>query len=53
MMRCTVCGAEAVVQWRRRTSDKAATEAVGGCADHALSPAAAGYVHEATCTGPG
>lgn len=52
-MTCTVCGAEAVVQWRRRTSDKAAVEPVGGCADHALTPAAAGYVHEAACSGPG
>ncbi|WKV74214.1 hypothetical protein AW27_026285 [Streptomyces sp. PCS3-D2] len=52
-MICTTCGAEAVVQWRRRTPDKRATEPVGGCADHAMTPAAAGYVHEATCPGPG
>lgn len=47
------CGVEAVVQWRRRTPDTKATEPVGGCADHALTPAAAAHVHDATCTGPG
>ncbi|MFE2243917.1 hypothetical protein ACFXCU_30960 [Streptomyces virginiae] len=52
MMICATCGAEAVVQWRRRL-DKKDTEPVGGCADHAMTPAAAGFVHEATCTGPG
>ncbi|MFJ7269436.1 hypothetical protein ACIQV3_22790 [Streptomyces sp. NPDC099050] len=48
------CGADAVVQWRRRASDKGdTTVAVYACADHALSPEAAAYVHESWCAGPG
>lgn len=52
-MTCTTCGAEAVVQWRRLTPDETATEPVYGCADHALTPEAAGYTHRADCPGPG
>lgn len=48
------CGVEAVVQWRRRLPEAGDdTEPVYACADHALSPAAASYVHEASCSGPG
>lgn len=51
-MTCTSCGAEAVVQWRRLVPDSTDTEPVGGCAEHALAPAAAGYTHQAACPGP-
>ncbi|MGW5852079.1 hypothetical protein ACWFQ8_29735 [Streptomyces sp. NPDC055254] len=46
------CGAEAVVQWRRRRPNSQDTEPVYACMDHALVPEAAGYVHAADCTGP-
>lgn len=52
-MICTACGAVAVVQWRRLVPDSTDTGPVGGCAEHALVPAAAGYVHQADCPGPG
>ncbi|MFE2323577.1 hypothetical protein ACFXD5_06585 [Streptomyces sp. NPDC059385] len=54
MIGCTACGAEAVVQWRRRADARTEdTVPVYGCADHALSPDAAALLHEAACTGPG
>lgn len=55
MITCAVCPAEAVVQWRRLSGakDSIDTEPVYACADHALSPDAASYVHKATCSGPG
>ena len=53
MMTCHACGADAVVQWRRRTPDKKSTEPVAACPDHALTPEAAAQVHEAECSGPG
>lgn len=53
MSSCSTCGADAVVQWRRRAAEKdSGTVPVYGCADHALTPAAAGYVHQAECAGP-
>lgn len=54
MITCA-CGAEAVVQWRRRLPGEKSkgTEPVYACADHALTLEAAGLVHEASCAGPG
>jgi hypothetical protein len=54
MMSCSTCGVEAVVQWRRRADSRTDdTVPVYSCADHALSPEAAAFVHEAACGGPG
>lgn len=54
MTACTACGADAVVQWRRRAAATGEdTVPVYGCADHALAPDAAALVHEAACSGPG
>ncbi|MCX4780050.1 hypothetical protein [Streptomyces sp. NBC_01264] len=48
------CGVAAVVQWRQRADEKTTdTVPVFACPDHALSPEAAAYVHEAKCPGPG
>lgn len=47
------CGAAGVVQWRQWADEKGtATVPVYACPDHALSPEAAAYVHEAKCAGP-
>jgi hypothetical protein len=54
MKSCSTCGGPAVVQWQRRTDTSPDdTVPVYACADHALSPEAAAFVHEAGCPGPG
>lgn len=51
---CSTCGAAAVVQWRRLADGQGETTLpVYGCTEHALTPEAAAYVHEASCSGPG
>lgn len=50
---CGACANAALVQWRRRSADDPMhTVAVYGCGAHAISLAAAGQVHQATCSAP-